>query len=104
VNLVTEIETGSMFRSEKSAKFALLGLMAFFAVALPLLYLQASYPQVCLILGIELVLYWGFLNPWILRRKYSLFFPIDKNQMAHNSFLIVGAIVMVGATILISLE
>jgi hypothetical protein len=93
-----------MFRSEKSAKYALIALMGFFGIPLPLLYLREMYELACLCLGLELVFCWAYLNPWILLRKYSLYFPVDTSRMEHNAFLIVGAIVVVGACAMIFLD
>ncbi|MCB1691151.1 MAG: hypothetical protein KDI19_00220 [Pseudomonadales bacterium] len=90
-----------MFKSEKAAKYALTALMGFFALTLPFVYVRGSYADACLILGLELILMWGYLNPWILQERYSLFFPVDTSRMTHNVFLISGAIVLLVAGLML---
>lgn len=90
-----------MFKSEKTAKVAVMALMALFGVGVPLGYLHADYPIACLFLGLELVFFWGYLNPWILREKYSLFFYVDTSKMVYNQFLIAGGIIVAGSMSLI---
>ena len=90
-----------MFKSEKSARVAVLVLMALFAIGVPLGYLHANYPIACLFLGLELVFFWSYLNPWILREKYSLFFYVDTSKMVYNRFLITGGVIVAGSVGLI---
>lgn len=93
-----------VFKTEKSAKYALLGLMAFVALCVGAFLLHAMYDRACLALGLELVFYWAYLNPWILREKYALFFFIDTSKMVHIRFLVVGGVVLIGAAVLIILR
>lgn len=90
-----------MFKTEKSAKYALLVLMAFFALSVALFYFHAMYDQVCLGLGMELICYWAYLNPWILQEKYSLFLFLDTSKMVYNRFLVVGFVIFFGSAAVI---
>lgn len=93
-----------MFKTEKSAKYALLGLMAFFALTIVLFYIHAKFDQACLGLGMELICFWAYVNPWILQEKYSLFMSIDTSKMTHKRFLVAGGIICLGSAVLIFLH
>ena len=92
-----------MFKTDKAAKLALIGLMVFFAAGLPSMYIHGAYKQVCMILGLELVYFWGCLNPWILQEKYSLFFIVDTRKMVHLRFLFAGGVIVAVAALSIML-
>jgi len=93
-----------MFKTEKSAKYALLSLMALCGIDVPLFYFHAMYDQVCMMLGLELICYWAYLNPWILQEKYRLFFFVDTRKMVHNRFLVIGGLVFFGSGAVIVLH
>lgn len=93
-----------MFKTDKTAKLALIGLMLFFGAGLPSLYFHGAYKQVCLMLGLELVYVWGYLNPWILQEKYSPFFIVDTSKMVHLRFLFVGGGIVAVAALSIFLD
>ncbi len=90
-----------MFKTDKSAKYALLTLMTFFGAGIPFMYMEESFFEVCLFLGIELIFYWAYLNPWIMQEKYALFFYVDTSKMKNNSFLILGVLTVIGSFFLI---
>ena len=90
-----------MFKTEKSARYGLIGLMALLGVFLPVFFAKSMYGDACMTLGIELIFCWAYLNPWILLEKYRLFLHLDTRKMVHNRVLAVGGLIFVASLALI---
>lgn len=83
----------------KSSMRGLYFLMILFGLGVALFYYFGWYKKACMALGLELILYWAYLNPWILEEKYALFFFTDVSRMIYKRFLVAGVVIVAGAAL-----
>jgi hypothetical protein len=89
-----------MFKSDRTAKRAILILGAFFLVGAVVLFQDGKFSDVVLSLGMTLIFIWAYLNPWILQLDYDLFMFLDYKRMQHNSFAIAGLLIVTGSVVM----
>lgn len=88
-----------MFKTEKTAKYGLLGFMAFDCSMLPLAYMHSDYSGISFLIGFGIVLIWTYLNPWILLLEFGRSHYFDRSRMEHNYLLIAGWIIFISIAI-----
>ena len=66
-----------MFKSDRSAKYAVLVLMLFFFVGSIGMFIEGRLDHVLMCMGLELILLCALLNPWLLQVRYSIRMSLD---------------------------
>ena len=89
-----------MFKSDRTARVAILMMMAFFAVGALALFVANRPKDINVILGLELIFIWAYLNPWIMQTEYSIPLFLDYNRMQHNYLAIAGMVVVLGSVVM----
>jgi hypothetical protein len=81
---------------------AVCALMLFFAASSITMFLDRHYELVCFVLGLELILFWVYLNPWIMQIEYTMPLFLDYDRMRYNAFVISGLVVVAGSAVLMA--